>query len=509
MQRWVRRCFYGFISIALTYIILSGILSKVTGGRHKDPIFDLENDDWVASSGSWSDRAICRWFGLCGSFHLFHRPDWTRRPEDDTLVHPIEDSTAYWFSGQPDEWCHEERELREIPQYVFDHAPYVHLYSKERFWPTDVAEHVKHSSPHLNYTEISTDYSNGSTSLLELNNVEGGLQGRNVYLHSNDDVTQLPHWVCGVGNIPTTTEKLLDDEHTPNSSGDVLSKPPLRYHQELRRRALESSVDTTKHQAARTGKSSAPAMLVVVPKDDGIIDAFWFFFYSFNEGQKVFNIRFGDHVGDWEHTLVRFKNGKPQYVSLSEHHFGAAYAWDALEKYLPDENGSMVGTWSNETVAEIAKRPVVYSADGSHAMYATPGSHPYILPGGFLHDETDRGPLWDPLQNVHSYTYDMQTIRSSTRNPKSPTDWFEYLGHWGDKYYPLSDPRQYRFAGQYHFMNGPYGPRYKNIGRKEVCQSMEKCDIKHRAGSDGARRLPPTTVHADVSSSRIKRSKYY
>jgi len=117
-------------------------------------------------------------------------------------------------------------------------------------------------------------------------------------------------------------------------------------------------------------------------------------------------------------------------------------------------------------------------------MYATPGTHPYVLPWGLLHDVTDRGPLWDPLQNVHAYTYDYlnDTLRSSQVTPKAPTNWFYFIGHWGDKFYPLSDPRQYRFAGQYHYVNGPLGPRFKNLGRKKVCQSNGQCMLKNWIG---------------------------
>ena len=71
-----------------------------------------------------------------------------------------------------------------------------------------------------------------------------------------------------------------------------------------------SDLRAKRNPPTKTGKSTAPAILVVVPKDNGIVDAFWFFFYSFNQGQKVFNIRFGNHVGDWEHTLIRFKDGQ-------------------------------------------------------------------------------------------------------------------------------------------------------------------------------------------------------
>jgi hypothetical protein len=119
-------------------------------------------------------------------------------------------------------------------------------------------------------------------------------------------------------------------------------------------------------------------------------------------------------------------------------------------------------------------------------MYATPGVHSYILPWGLLHDLTDRGPLWDPLLNSHAYTYDYMndTLRASNFTPNAPTEWFYFAGHWGDKFYPLSDPRQYRFAGQYHYVNGPLGPRFKNLGRQKVCQGSvdSPCHIRNWIG---------------------------
>lgn len=117
-------------------------------------------------------------------------------------------------------------------------------------------------------------------------------------------------------------------------------------------------------------------------------------------------------------------------------------------------------------------------------MYGTPGDHPYVLPLGLLHDVTDRGPLWDPLQNVHSFTYDYlnRTLRASDLTPKAPVHWFYFRGHWGDKLYPLNDPRQYRFAGQYHYVNGPLGPMFKNLGRQRICQGNGPCVIKDTLG---------------------------
>ena len=173
------------------------------------------------------------------------------------------------------------------------------------------------------------------------------------------------------------------------------------------------------------------------------------------------NVRFGNHVGDWEHTLVRFRHGKPDLVFLSEHSGGEAYAYSALEK--------------------IGKRPVVYSAEGSHAMYSTPGLHPYVLPLGLLHDQTDRGPLWDPSMNLHAYKYNLAAnhLVPSTRTPSAPVNWFYYIGRWGDKAYPLDDRRQYRFAGQKHYESGPLGAQFKRLGRKTVCQSDGPCHVRY------------------------------
>jgi hypothetical protein len=119
-------------------------------------------------------------------------------------------------------------------------------------------------------------------------------------------------------------------------------------------------------------------------------------------------------------------------------------------------------------------------------MYAEPGVHTYVLPFGLLHDVTDRGPLWDPALNVYSYTYDYKKdiLRSSQLNPSAPISWFYFWGHWGDKLYTLDDPRQYRFVGQYHYVSGPLGPRFKRLGRKKLCQGADEqeCKLRHWIG---------------------------
>ncbi|KAL8930450.1 MAG: hypothetical protein Q9208_000634 [Pyrenodesmia sp. 3 TL-2023] len=328
-----------------------------------------------------------------------------------------------------------------IPDYVLEYAPLVHLFSGEKFWPCDIAEHLEHVTPYLNYTPIGAKSRNFNlTDLDELNEYSNG---RFVYLKSDDNVEERPDWLGGERNIPEESEE---------SSGNIPGSADRG----------QRPLATDNGGQVHGGRSDAPAVLVVIDKGDGIVDAFWFFFYSYNLGNLVFNIRFGNHIGDWEHTLIRFHRGKPEYVFVSEHYFGQAYTYEAVEK--------------------IGKRPVVYSAVGTHAMYATPGRHPYVLPLGLLHDQTDRGPLWDPALNTHTYTYNptSDVLRASTLTPSSPTEWFYFNGHWGDKFYPLDDSRQYEFVGEYHYVTGPLGPRFKHLGRRKLCQGRytDPCVIK-------------------------------
>ncbi|MCJ1339585.1 Vacuolar protein sorting-associated protein 62 [Bachmanniomyces sp. S44760] len=440
--------------------------------------------------------AACKLFGTCGRTHWRGRwrlGDFVDHDEDDerdepSFPHDPNDRNK----TSPDDWSDDERVIRDIPQFVLEHAPLVHLFSGEGFWPSDIAEHLLHVSPELDYVPIDTPDPN----LTNLNDLNRWTKGRHVYLTSNDDPETLPDWITKEENIPEDLEDnyiramaRADD----NDRWEIVAEGKLANDKAIQEgwyeagdgNSVEESdiADNSQHVSVRPtkvktvgsraytknpqvvkkgGRSGAPAILVVVDKGDGIVDAFWFFFYSFNLGNVVFNIRFGNHVGDWEHVCVRFQHGIPKAVFFSEHNFGDAYSYEAVQK--------------------IGKRPVIYSATGSHAMYAAPGTHSYILPFGLLHDQTDRGPLWDPTLNAHTYTYSpsTDTLRPSNLTPTSPIEWFYFAGQWGDRQYPLDDGRQYEFAGQFHYVSGPLGPRFKRLGRKKVCggRDDEICNIK-------------------------------
>lgn len=502
----------GVLSTIISYMCLNSILRATNPEAFIWQDEDREEASWIATSRYWLDRKCCRWLGVCGGAHIHYIS------ETDTFGHrplvnhkhrlvdhePHWDWQHAWTEGKdrPEDWTDDERVLREIPEYVMEYAPLVHLYSGEQFWPCDIAEHLYHITPALNYTPVQSEQRHPT--LQNLNGLNQWQNGRWVYLTSNDNVEERPDWLEGEKNIPSNPTEPddqfegnegwvhkpgrtylqglkdamadLQDWFAPGIDGleddadfqmtrsgqSEASSTARRSHHELRR---STSLDHAPERM-RGGRSDAPAVLITVNKGHGIVDAFWFFFYSFNLGNVVLNVRFGNHVGDWEHTAIRFQHGKPKAVFFSEHNFGSAYSYDAVEK--------------------VGKRPVIYSAYGTHAMYATPGTHPYVLPWGILHDLTDRGPLWDPVLNSHAYTYDYKAdiLRSSNHTPTAPVGWFHFAGRWGDKFYPLNDRRQYRFAGQYHYVNGPLGPKFKNLGRKKVCQGPETspCVIKNWLG---------------------------
>lgn len=41
----------------------------------------------------------------------------------------------------------------------------------------------------------------------------------------------------------------------------------------------------------------------------------------------------------------------------------------------------------------------------------------------------------------------------------------------------MDDRRQYQVVGQYHWVDGPTGPRWKNLRRRGICQNENACRV--------------------------------
>lgn len=303
------------------------------------------------------DLQVCKWVGTCNirrwrdiiSFSL-------KKLAGRQSILTFEESPLNNSVVTSDGSANQSRMLNEIPHYVFDYAPLVHLYSGEEFWPCDIAEHLRHVTPELNYTQIQSRAQNlDLTNLDELNEWE---QGRFVYLTSDDNVEKRPDWLRGGKIIPDLHRPKMVFETNRNRGQDRRSKLSSRSQlnssnkEEARsytdKAATQISLDEIERRQS-AGRSDAPAVLIVVNKGAGKVDAFWFFFYSYNLGNKVFNVRFGNHVGDWEHTLVRFQDGKPKYVFFSEHNFGTAYSYGAVEK-IGKRVRILCSVWASELI---------------------------------------------------------------------------------------------------------------------------------------------------------------
>ncbi|MCJ1285918.1 hypothetical protein MMC26_005260 [Xylographa opegraphella] len=310
------------------------------------------------------------------------------------------------------------RQSSTVPSYVIDYAPLVWLYSTEQYMPGDIGAQLVNTRPEINFSVVA-DVPTPLT-LDNLNDLNAfAPSSGEIYLTSIDDITTNPPWLNGV---------------KPDSTG--------------------------KTDGARS------CAIVVNDHGSGLVDAYYMYFYPFNLGNTVFGMVIGDHVGDWEHNMIRFQDGLPQAMWFSQHSFGEAFTYNAVEKQ--------------------GRRPISYSAVGSHANYAITGTHDHTIPGVnlpfplLLEDHCDQGTLWDPTLSSYTYAYNAATAVFTPYVAGTPTNWLYYTGAWGDEQYPQSDPRQKEILGislTAKYQSGPTGPEDKQLNRMAVCPTGERCVV--------------------------------
>ena len=371
------------LSSLIAYVSINSLIRAINPNAFVWSAEDNEESRWIATSHSWFDRKACRFFGLCGASHFrLIGPTFGRRVLKTQQRQPVDiDPDDQENDGQPpwqsfwtsaaDSWDESnatERSFRDIPNYVFEYAPYVYLSAHEQFWPGDIAEHLYHTTPRLNYTPIQSQSSHPN--LRNLHHFNQYEKGWNVFLASDDNVEERPSWIEGESNIPEPggefgqepwadwdgrvdgdlpydtelNEWAEPDIMRPQGSDadnqeeeDLALEADRIFQQDLRKRQFAEQREQREQRVlggspSNSGRSNAPAVLVVIDKGNDVIDAFWFYFYSFNRGNSVFNVRFGNHIGDWEHCLVRFYHGKPRALFFSAHSAGEAYSYEAVEK---------------------------------------------------------------------------------------------------------------------------------------------------------------------------------
>jgi hypothetical protein len=163
--------------------------------------------------------------------------------------------------------------------------------------------------------------------------------------------------------------------------------------------------------------NATPCAVIIVEKSKHEVDVFYFYFYSYDRGANVSQVlppldslfhlnesqrevRYGDHIGDWENNMIRFRDSRPVGIYYSQHTDGEAYEW---ESQTPRKDGG---------------RPLVYSAYGSHANYAAPGTH---IHDKALLDYCDAGIRWDPILSALFYRLNSTTMTlTRLHHPSSP-----------------------------------------------------------------------------------------
>jgi hypothetical protein len=140
--------------------------------------------------------------------------------------------------------------------YLTSAAPLVHLDQNELYLPSDIQNQLNNTYSALNFTATPNAPSPLLLSDLEQLNPLGNCTqfgSCQIYLTSKDNVTINPPWLYGVLPDPVTFETI----------------------------------------GARS------CAIIVNDHGNGIVDAFYMYFYAFNLGETVLGQVLGDHVGDW------------------------------------------------------------------------------------------------------------------------------------------------------------------------------------------------------------------
>ncbi|POS85851.1 hypothetical protein EPUL_001541, partial [Erysiphe pulchra] len=341
-----------------------------------------------------------------------------------------------------------------IPSYVLTYAPIVILDRKETFFPSDLSIHLANTQPTYNFTPISNPPSPLNLSNLnELNTFQDG----DVYLSSREPIVHLPKWLRG----QKPSKKTLQTKKSINCVVVVVEKDPV------------------KDKAGNEQQS--------------VVDAFYLYFYSFNDGPRGLGHQVGNHVGDWEHNMIRFTNGTPTAIWYSQHGFGAAYTFDVVQK--------------------IGNRPAVFSARGSHSNWPEAKAHDFHvireifistssailliaqldnrIPRHIAYDYTSLGHLWDPTLSALFYSYNSTNTTSSRSIPREetqslsnrtyipavssmPTGFLYFNGKWGDQQLKPGDEGQEEIRGFFKWTSGPQGIGWgdKDVIRDTVCPKV-------------------------------------
>lgn len=183
----------------------------------------------------------------------------------------------------------------------------------------------------------------------------------------------------------------------------------------------------------------------------GAADIQYWFYYAYNDSAATIN-----HESDWERVTVTVNDaGQATSLYLTEHESGTQFVPDDTNKcgsgfisrYTMKLNNQSERVCLGFSTEEGGLHPVVYSADGSHAVFPSGCSVECSWTGyaGGTNDHTSAaGPAWKGwLTDGSLKNYEVVT---------DSTNWILYANLWGE-------------IGQLSATSGKYSPKWQNWGK--------------------------------------------
>ena len=183
----------------------------------------------------------------------------------------------------------------------------------------------------------------------------------------------------------------------------------------------------------------------------GAADIQYWFFYAYDDAISGFN-----HESDWERVTVTLsEQGQVISLYLTEHANGTQFIPDDtgtcgggfISQYTMSQNRSSVRVCLAFSTDDGGMHPIVYSADGTHAVYPSGcnGECAWTGYAGGSNDYTTAaGPAWKGwLTSGSAKNYEIVT---------DSTDWLQYANLWGE-------------IGTSSVTTGKYSPRWQDWGK--------------------------------------------
>lgn len=320
------------------------------------------------------------------------------------------------------QWSEFKHDFGKIQEVISKWAPLIWLHPQEKYMPLSTDDFLRHVW--VAQENGKTLYSPFAKSFSKYN--------ANSYLVTQKSLEELKN----------QTDSFLYGKNPNKYSVPVYAV--INYCSSSRKTKTYSQKEMLESNSIKVDPDSTTSSGTAKTESIAFHISYWTF-YPYNEGKelcflgkvpapKIFNRCFGhtktlgNHIGDWEHLSLSFKaNMQPLKLYLAVHDGGVYYNYDPLReifKYEAQVDGKgVVPAQKYPPIVRLQNgHPVLFSAYGSHGLWAAPGEH-YFVKIPRLTDRNDYGTPWKTWNNIAVYH-----VGKSFGLP----NWVAFKGHWGN-----------------------------------------------------------------------------